>query len=165
MGELCILLSALPFLGALRQVLAANGMVPSSPAITPPPPPTHLMVMLDGRVVGSVASAQAERMVERWVQATARSQGALRGAQPLHRRWTRTGPVFTEEFWHALLLYMPRLRTIKAGVLHLHNTLSNRNQPQPPRPGGVNQGGREQEELPPIALDDLELEVPRHLEV
>ncbi|KAJ9526862.1 hypothetical protein QJQ45_017765 [Haematococcus lacustris] len=71
---------------ALIQVLAGQGMVPSAPAITPPPPPGHLQVMLDGKVVGSVASSRVPRLVARLraVKAAlleAEHQGGLRAVQ------------------------------------------------------------------------------------
>ncbi|GIL75864.1 hypothetical protein Vretimale_5574 [Volvox reticuliferus] len=40
----------------ILQVLTALGMVPAAPALTPPPPPEYLSIMLDGRVVGHVRS-------------------------------------------------------------------------------------------------------------
>lgn len=47
------------------QVLTGLGMVPSAPALVPPGPPAHLTVMLDGKVVGSIAAALAPSMVAR----------------------------------------------------------------------------------------------------
>lgn len=38
------------------QVLTGLGMLPSAPALAPPPPPDYLAVQLDGRVVGHVRS-------------------------------------------------------------------------------------------------------------
>lgn len=49
----------------LWQVLTCQGMVPAAPALTSPGPPTHLTVMLDGRVVGSVSTPQAVVLVGR----------------------------------------------------------------------------------------------------
>ena len=45
------------------QVLTGLGMVPSQPLLPLPPPPLHLAVHLDGRVVGSVRAGLAPAMV------------------------------------------------------------------------------------------------------
>eukprot|EP00798_Chlamydomonas_sp_ICE-L_P010691 gene10691-12383_t len=69
---------------AITQVLANLGMVPSAPALTPPPAPLYLTVTLDGRVVGWITSKKAWAMVERLhdikaavlqLEATYRSEG------------------------------------------------------------------------------------------
>jgi hypothetical protein len=62
---------------ALLQVLSGLGMTPSSPAVTPPPPSTHLTVMLDGKVVGSVANSLAGRLVDRWVMGGSQSKATM----------------------------------------------------------------------------------------
>ncbi|GFR47172.1 hypothetical protein Agub_g8865 [Astrephomene gubernaculifera] len=51
---------------SIMTVLTGLGMLPSAPALTPPPPPDYLSVMLDGRVVGYVRSgAPAAALVGR----------------------------------------------------------------------------------------------------
>ena len=50
---------------AVPQILASLGMVPSAPAMTPPPPPAYLPVMLDGKIVGSIRATAATALVER----------------------------------------------------------------------------------------------------
>ncbi|GLC33155.1 hypothetical protein PLESTB_000364600 [Pleodorina starrii] len=51
---------------SMLQVLAGLGMLPSAPALTPPPPPDYLPIMLDGRLVGHVRSgATAGALVAR----------------------------------------------------------------------------------------------------
>ncbi len=47
------------------QVLYSLGMLPTDPGTVPLGPPSHLSVMLDGNVVGAVASAQAPALVNR----------------------------------------------------------------------------------------------------
>lgn len=48
---------------AVCSALCAAGMIPSSPALTVPPPPLYLPVLLDGRVVGSLSSSGAVQLV------------------------------------------------------------------------------------------------------
>lgn len=50
-------------LSAVTRVLAGLGMVPSAPMLPAPPPPGHLCVQLDGRVVGHVRASLAGAMV------------------------------------------------------------------------------------------------------
>ena len=50
---------------SILQVLASLGMTPISPALTPPPPPAYLPVMLDGKVVGHIRSSSAATIVSR----------------------------------------------------------------------------------------------------
>ncbi len=48
---------------AIVAVLAGLGMAPAAPALAAPPPPGHLAVLLDGKVVGAVRAALAPALV------------------------------------------------------------------------------------------------------
>lgn len=50
---------------AVTKVLLSLGMLPVEPELSQPPLPAYLTVMVDGRVVGSLASADAPAVVAR----------------------------------------------------------------------------------------------------
>jgi hypothetical protein len=49
------------------QTLVNLGMQPVSASLPPPPAPQYLMVTIDGKLVGYVASSRAQELVSRWV--------------------------------------------------------------------------------------------------
>lgn len=66
------------------QVLADLGMAPSEPATTPPAPPKHIAVQLDGRLIGHLPAALGDPVMARLhalkAAALSRQEGSPPGA-------------------------------------------------------------------------------------
>lgn len=95
-----------PALPAPPQVLTGLGMLPSAPALAPPPPPDYLAVQLDGRVVGHVRSGgPAAALVARLraIKAAALQVGTgveVHAVVQMHAGWIQRDEGLARQGWH-----------------------------------------------------------------